>query len=359
MDRALDVALRLAFVALIVAWCFRIITPFFMPVLWGAIIAVAFYPVFLKLKASLGDRNRMAGTLFILVTLALIITPTVFLTESLIGGATRLGEGLDEGTLVVPPPSESVQEWPVVGERLYVAWSQAATDLEASLNKYAPQLKAVAQKLIGLAASFGGAVIQTIFSLIIAGIFMMNAVGSGRIAYAVAERFGGAKGREMVDISIATIRSVVKGVLLVALIQSVLAAVGLVFAGVPAAGFWAFLVLVVAIVQLPPILILGPIAAYVFANQDSTVVAVIFLVWSLVVSGSDGFLKPIFLGRGVAVPMIIILIGAIGGMIAHGVVGLFVGAVILSLGYKLVEAWMGDSLKKGEPGVATNGHGRK
>ena len=103
----------------------------------------------------------------------------------------------------------------------------------------------------------------------------------------------------------------------------------------PAPGFWAFLVLIVAIIQLPPILILGPIAAYVFANNDSTVVAVVFLIWSLVVSGSDGFLKPIFLGRGVAVPMLVVLVGAIGGMIAAGVIGLFLGAVILvcALGY--------------------------
>jgi predicted PurR-regulated permease PerM len=197
-------------------------------------------------------------------------------------------------------------------------------------------------------------VVQTVFALILAGVFMMNAIGGGRLAYAFADKLGGEKGRELVDVAIGTIRSVVKGVLLVAIIQSLLAAAGLVFAGVPAPGFWAFLVLIVAIIQLPPILVLGPIAAYVFANHDSTVVSVVFLIWSLLVSGSDGFLKPIFLGRGVAVPMLVVLVGAIGGMIVAGVIGLFLGAVILGIGYKLIEAWLGDLLKKDDPAIASS-----
>jgi len=206
----------------------------------------------------------------------------------------------------------------------------------------------VANWMAGSIAATGGAVLQTIFSLIIAGVLMMHAMGGGRLAYAFADRLGGEQGRELVDIAIATTRSVVKGVLLVAMIQGLMAAAGLVFAGVQGAGFWAVLVMVLAIMQLPPILILGPIAAYVFSANDSTTVAVIFLIWSLVVSGADGFLKPIFLGRGVAVPMLVILIGAIGGMIGAGIIGLFLGAVVLSLGYKLVEIWLGVSWSQDE-----------
>jgi len=349
MDKALDIAIRLSFIGLIVFWCTKIVAPFFMPVLWGMIIAVAVYPIFLKLKKWLGGRNTLAGVVFILVSLALVLVPTVLLTDSLIDGATGLTRGIDEGTLSVPPPSDSVKEWPGIGERTHAAWSQASANLQVFGQKYRDQLKALGTFVAGAAAAMGGAIVQTIFSLILAGVFMMNAIGSGRIAYVFAERIGGAKGRELVDISIATIRSVVRGVLLVAVIQSLMAAAGLVFAGVQGAGFWALLVLILAIVQLPPILILGPIAAYVFSANDSTVVAVIFLIWSLVVSGADGFLKPIFLGKGVAVPMLIILVGAIGGMITAGVVGLFVGAVILSLGYKLIEVWLGDTVIQEDP----------
>jgi predicted PurR-regulated permease PerM len=343
MDRALDVALRLAFVGFILLWCTRIINPFFMPLVWGMVISIALFPVFEKLKGWLGGRNNLAGVVFIVVSLALVITPTVLLTDSLIDGATRLKDAMDEGTLTVPPPSDSVKEWPVVGEKVHAAWLQASRDFGGATSKYSDQLKALANWMAGSIAALGGAVVQTIFSLIIAGVLMMHAMGGGRVAYAFADRLGGEQGRELVTISIATIRSVVKGVLLVAMIQGLMAAAGLVFAGVDGAGFWAVLVMVVAIMQLPPILILGPIAAYVFSANDSTVVAVIFLIWSLVVSGADGFLKPIFLGRGVAVPMLVILVGAIGGMIGAGIIGLFLGAVVLSLGYKLVETWLGES----------------
>jgi predicted PurR-regulated permease PerM len=355
LDRAMDVAIRLAFVGLIALWCSKIITPFFMPLVWGLIISVALYPVFLKLKGWLKGGNTLAGVVFILVSLALVLVPTVLLTDSIIHGAISLSKGLEEGTLSVPPPSEKVKEWPVIGEKVYADWSQMSNHLGGNISKYSDQLKSLAGWMTGSVAALGGAMVQTIFALIIAGVLMMNAHGGGRVAYAFAHRLGGEKGEELVTISVATIRSVVKGVLLVAMIQGLMAAAGLVFAGVGGAGFWALLVMVVAIAQLPPILVLGPIAAYVFSANDSTTVAVIFLVWSLIVSFSDGFLKPIFLGRGVPVPMLVILVGAIGGMITQGIIGLFVGAVILSLGYKLTQAWLGDSLKMGDPAPEVSG----
>ncbi|MDX2475515.1 MAG: AI-2E family transporter [Candidatus Krumholzibacteria bacterium] len=357
MDRAMDVAIRLTFVGFIVYWCGKIFAPFFLPVLWGAIIAVALYPLFLKLKKSLGDRNRTAGILFIVISLTLVIAPTAVLTESLIDGASSVKEKLDEGTLTVPPPNESVKEWPVIGGRTYGAWLKASQNLGDQSSKYTEQVKSFASWLAGTIAALGGVIVQTIISLIIAGVFMMNAIGGGRVAYAFADRVGGDGARELVTISIATVRSVVRGVLLVAIIQSLMAAVGLWFAGVPAVGLWAAIVLMLAIVQLPPIIILGPIAAYVFASNDSTAVAIVFLIWSLVVSGADGFLKPIFLGRGVAVPMLIILVGAIGGMIAAGIIGLFLGAVILSLGYKLTQSWLGESIGEGETVAAVQSQG--
>jgi predicted PurR-regulated permease PerM len=344
MDKAVDVAIRLSFVGLIVLWCTKIISPFFMPLLWGMIISVALYPVFLKVKDWLGGRNTLAGVIFILVSLALVLVPTILLTDSIIEGATGLKNGLEEGTLTVPPPSESVKEWPVIGTKVYDGWAQISHNMGSEAARYSEQIQGLAGWMAGSIAGLGAAVIQTIFSLIMAGVLMMHAMGGGRVANAIAYRLGGAKAQELVTISISTIRSVVRGVLMVAMIQGLMAAIGLVFAGVPGAGFWAVLVMVVAIMQLPPIIILGPIAAYVFSANDSTVVAVIFLIWSLVVSAADGFLKPMFLGRGVAVPMLVILVGAIGGMIVSGIIGLFVGAVILALGYKLGELWLGDSL---------------
>ena len=168
----------------------------------------------------------------------------------------------------------------------------------------------------------------------------------------MARRLAGDDGPAMVGMSVGTIRSVVKGVILVALIQSLLAAIGLTIASVPAAGLWSLLVLIVAIIQLPPILILGPIIPWVFANNDSTGIAVFFTIWSLVVSGSDGFLKPLLLGRGVKVPMLVILIGAIGGMLRAGVIGLFIGPVILAVAYELFIAWVREDEESTESATA-------
>lgn len=342
LGKALDIAVRLTVIAIIILSAFRIFSPFLTAVVWGIVIAIALFPVFEKTRSALGGRNRLAGTLFILVSLALVITPTVMLTGSIIDGAKRLDQGLEEGTLKVPAPAESVQDWPLIGQSLYQTWYSASVNLEATIQNLDPQLDKLKAKIASTVAGLGTAIVQTIFSLIIAGILMMTSEGGGKVSRNIARRLAGDDGPPMVDTSIDTIRSVVKGVILVAAIQCLLSAIGMIIAGVPAAGLWAALVLVVAIIQLPPILILGPIAVYVFSANDNTVIAVGFLIWSLLVSGSDGFLKPLFLGRGVKVPMLVILVGAIGGMIRAGVVGLFIGPVILAIGYQLFKAWVTD-----------------
>jgi predicted PurR-regulated permease PerM len=329
----------------------KIISPFLMPVLWGILIAVALHSPFEKMKGALGGRGKLAGGIFIAVTLLLLIVPSIWLAGSLVDGARDIGQQLEEGTFKVPPPEASVRDWPVIGDSVYNTWYGASVNLEATAEKMAPQLKALGGKLATAFAGVGAAFIQSLFALVIAGILLINSAGAGRTAHAVGKTLAGEKGIELVDLSTATIRSVVKGVLLVAVIQSILAAVGMVIADVPAVGLWSLLVLVVAIMQLPPILILGPIAIWVFSANDSTAIAVFFLIYSLVVSGADGPLKAVLLGRGVRIPMIVILIGAIGGMLGAGIIGLFVGAVVLSIGYVLVSEWIEDTTEEADKPV--------
>jgi predicted PurR-regulated permease PerM len=342
LNIALDVAIRITVIGVIVLSCLKIFSPFLLAVVWGITMAIALYPVFSGIKKAVGQRNRLAGSLFILISLTIVLVPTFLLTESLVDGSVELVHRLESGTLVIPPPPEDVQTWPVIGESVYKTWLSASVDMAATAAKLAPQLAELGSKLASALAGVGGAVVHTVFALIIAGILMMTSQGGSRAAHAVARRLAGEHGPAMVDLSSDTIRSVVKGVILVALIQGLMSAVGLWVAGVPGVGLWALLVMVVAVIQLPPILILGPIAAWVFSANDNTVIAVGFLIWSLIVSGSDSFLKPMFLGRGVQVPMLVILIGAIGGMLQSGVLGLFIGPVILSIGYTLFTAWVAE-----------------
>jgi predicted PurR-regulated permease PerM len=178
-----------------------------------------------------------------------------------------------------------------------------------------------------------------VFSIIVAGVFLVSADGGYRVATSFGRTLSEEYGKGMIDMAIETIRSVAKGVLGVAVIQSLLSAIGLVAIGVPGAGIWAGVILLLAIMQLPPLLVLGPIAVWVFSVEAATP-ATIFAIYAFFVSISDSFLKPLFLGRGMDIPMLVILVGAIGGMMTYGIVGLFVGAVVLAVGYKLLISWM-------------------
>jgi len=340
LDTAVDVAVRLTLIGLVVVWCFRILDPFLIPIVWGVIIAVAIAPLFTKVTALTRGHRGLAAVLFTLVILALIIVPTAKITDSAISSAVELDRRWEEGTLTVPAPRASVRDWPLIGDRVYDAWDQAHANLSAALETYASQVATARAWALGKAKSLAGAFLQTIFALIIAGFMLTHASSGEARVRTLASRLGGPPVEGLVGLSAATIRSVAQGVLGVALLQAAAAALGMFLAHIPGWGIWTVLVLVFAVVQLPPLIVLGPVAAWYFSAADSTVVAVIFLVWSIVVSLSDSFLKPLFLGRGVDVPMPVILLGAIGGVILHGIIGLFVGAVVLAIGYQLFRAWL-------------------
>ncbi len=345
-ENAIDAAIKIGLLFFLVIWCFNIVKPFVLPVLWGIILAVALSPIFNWVKKLLGGRNKLAATLFTLLMLAVLIVPTVMLTSSMIEGSKEIKEQFEAGTLTVPPPSDSVKDWPLIGEQTHQVWSQASSNLESALKKYQEQIKLVGQKFLSGIAGAGGTILQFIISLIIAGALLANAEGGQKLAHALAIRVAGTHGEQFASLAGSTLRSVAQGLVGIALIQGVLSALGFLAMDIPAAGVWVVLIIFLAIIQLPPILILGPIAAYTFTTHGTTP-AVIFTIYALIVSASDGFLKPMLLGRGVDIPMLIILIGAIGGMLMSGIIGLFVGAVVLSLGYKLFVAWL--DLAKAEP----------
>ena len=324
---------------LLLVWCFRIIAPFLNLVMWAMIIAVAIYPAHIMLSAKLNGRKKTSATIFVLLGMAIIILPTYMTAESSISALSGVATNLKAGTLSISQPDASVAEWPLIGEKVYEGWSGAATDLEETLQRLQPQLTAFSESLLKFAGSTLLGVLGFVVSVIIAGVFLVSAESGYRTALALSSSLIGGGGKALTDLSVETIRSVAKGVLGVAIIQAFLAAIGLVVAGVPAPGIWAGLILVLAIIQLPPLLVLGPIAVWVFSTSEP-VPATIFAVYAFVVSISDSFLKPMFLGRGMEIPMLVILLGAIGGAMLSGIIGLFVGAVVLALGYEILSAWM-------------------
>ncbi len=352
LDNSMASFIRIGAFVILLYWCYTIVSPFVNIVVWALILSVALYPTYLALSARLGGRAKLAATILVLIGLAVVIAPAGIVVDSTIDGLQNIGAKLDDGTAQVPPPADSVADWPIIGKSVHEVWSAAATNLGAVLDQYRPQLRLATEQALAVGRGTIGSALQLAVAMIIAGVLFMTASGGYAVACGIASNLVGVeRGPAFTDLSILTIRSVAKGVLGVALIQAILSAVGLQVAGVPGAGIWAGLVLVLAIVQLPPLFVLGPIAIWYFSVAD-TVPAIVFLIFATVVSISDTFLKPLLLGRGVDTPMLVILIGAIGGAIAKGVIGLFEGAVILALGYEIFRAWLPPSESQVETDAA-------
>ena len=341
LKRAVEMSIRIGLIALLVIWCFRVVRPFIQPIVWGIILAIAIHPAYLRLGRVMGGRERLAATILVVGSLLLLIVPSVMITTSLVESATELAGKLEEGEIKVPPPPAAVADWPIVGERLHALWTKASRNLEAALGQASPLLKAIGHWILSSAAAAGFGIVMFALSIVIAGVLLSYGDRATDRARRIARRLVQERGDELVKLTGDTVESVTRGILGVALIQGLLAGIGLLVAGVPAAGLWALLVLLMAVVQIPTVLLLGPIIVYVFATS-STVIAVLFAIWSTAVGLSDNVLKPMLLGCGVDVPMLVIFMGAIGGFILEGIIGLFIGAVVLAVGYTLFQAWLED-----------------
>ncbi|MBW1982918.1 MAG: AI-2E family transporter [Deltaproteobacteria bacterium] len=334
-----DIVLRIGIIALLIALCFLILKPFLTPVIWGIILAIALLPPCQRLSKILGGRLKLATAIITVVMLLVLILPSIHMVSSLVDGMKYVNDRIQSSEIRVPPPPADIENWPIIGKLLKKQWLEASTDLKAFLTRFHPQIKAVSLKLLKSAMGTAVGLLQFALSIIIAGIFMANAEGSGNMARHLFVRLAGERGADFADVSTITVRNVVKGILGVAIIQAMLAGIGFVAAGVPGAGLWTFLCLLLAIIQIGIAPVAIPVIIYMF-TKASTLAAGLLTAWLILVALSDNFLKPILLGRGAPVPMFVIFLGAIGGFFSMGFIGLFVGAVILSLGFKLFQVWL-------------------
>jgi predicted PurR-regulated permease PerM len=339
---AVEISIRLGTLFLLLGLCLLILAPFMGIVIWALIIATAAEGSCAWLAKRLGGRRGLAATVLVLCSLLLLIVPSVLLSETLIGGAKHFAADLADGKLSVPPPPDKIADWPVVGSQIFDAWRLASENLAAALGRMRPQLEAVSGWLLRAAGSAGVALLQLAASFVVAGVLLAHSEGRHASIERLVTRLAGPRGPELTRLAAATVNSVVQGILGVAVIQTLLAGLGFVVAGVPAAGLWALLVLVSAVVQLPVILVMIPPILFVFADASVSVSGA-FTLWCLAIAAADNVLKPILFGRGVEVPTLVIFLGAIGGMLAMGIIGLFLGAVVLALGYELFIAWLGEA----------------
>lgn len=336
--RGLELCIYVGLVVLLVGSCLLILRPFVPLVVWGIIIAISTYPAFKKLQNALGGRRGLAATLCTVLMLAVLIAPVILLTETLVEGAQNLSARMKDGAFTIPPPPPNVESWFLIGRPLNRMWSAAATDLSAALRTLSPQIKAAVPALFSTSADIGLTVLQFALSILLAGVLLANAQAGATVSHSLANRLFGKNGPEFEELAGATVRNVTTGILGVALIQTVFAAIGFLVVGLPGAGLWSLVFLFAAVLQIT-FLVFIPAVIYVFAIASATKAA-IFLVWCVFVGLMNNVLGPLLLGRGASVPMAVVFLGAIGGFLAMGIIGLFVGAIVLSVGYKLFLAWL-------------------
>ncbi len=336
---AIDLILKVGILFLVVFLCFKILKPFLGMLLWGLIIAIILFPVYFRLRGWLGKRNKLSSIILTIVALSILILPSIWLVNQLVEGVKFLAGNFQAGDLHIPPPTASVADWPVIGNWMYENWLELSENMGESLRGFMPQIVAWGEKTLGTLANTGLGVLQFAASIIIAGIFLIFFEKGSESGRKIFQKVVGERGEEFLDISLLTIRNVAIGVLGVAIIQTTLMGVGLILADIPLAAVWIVLILVMTIAQLPVLLFNIPLIIYLFAFMDP-LPAVLWTLYFLVMGMIDNILKPMLMGKGASVPMLVIFLGALGGFMAFGFIGLFLGSIVLSLAYKLYLTWV-------------------
>jgi predicted PurR-regulated permease PerM len=336
---AIDLAIRIAVIAGVVFGSLQLLRPIAPMLLWAVILAVAVYPLFAMLRRGLGLRRWLAATLLSVGLLVLVVAPVVLLAGSAIDTLEGYARDLMRGGHILPHPPEMIQSLPVIGQRLHDLWLSAANDLRAVLKDHVGQLASVGRWIGGIAAGLALEILQFATAIIIAGAMLAYSEHLTTTARGLAGRVADAKGRHFLEIAGSTIRNVSQGVIGIAVLQSALLGIGMLVVGVPFAGAVTFVALVLAIVQVGPGIVMLPVLIWAWMSLPLGVAA-IYTAYTVPLLLVDNVLRPIVMARGLQTPMVVILGGVICGTLAGGLIGLFVGPVVLAVFYDLVVAWI-------------------
>lgn len=335
----IDLAIRVSLIAGVVWVSLVLLRPIMPLIAWAVILAVAVHPVFAVLRGRLRLRRGLAATIVSLVLLALLLLPVVMLAISAIDTLDGYARLLDEGGHLLPSPPESIREWPLIGQRLHDLWTHANEDVRPLLTGHVAQVASVGRWMGGIAAGVTLEILQFAAAIIVAGVLLAYAETLTDVVRDLANRVADARGRRFLDITGSTIRNVSQGVIGIALLQSALLGIGMLVAGVPFAGALTFACLVLAIVQVGPNIVMIPVIIWAWFSLP-TLTAAVFTAYTAPLLLIDNVLRPIVMARGLQTPMVIILAGVICGTLAGGLIGLFIGPVVLAVFYELVTAWV-------------------
>jgi predicted PurR-regulated permease PerM len=349
----IETAIRLGALALLLYWTVILIRPFISIVIWSVVLSVALYPVFVWTSHFLGGRRRLAAFLVTVLTLLIVIGPATWLALGLIESVRVISERLDLSSLAIPAPSQSVKDWPLIGDPIYQFWDLASTNFSAALAKILPQLKPLGGSLLRIGADTGLGIIKFLAAIVVAGFLFSPAPILGDAVKNFARRLNPERGEEFVVQAAATIRAVSRGVIGISVLQALLAGVGLMAAGIPQASLIAFAVLILGIVQIGPTIVIVPVIIWSWTVME-TGPALLFTAYMIPVNLIDNILRPIVMGRGLKTPMLVILVGVIGGTLAYGITGLFLGPIVLAVIWELLAAWISERDTAAQLGVESD-----
>lgn len=339
VEKIVDLLIQLAILYLLISWSFDIVKPFGLVMVWGAIIAITVYPVYSGLIKLFRGRKVLSSVIVVIAMFSVIVIPVWLLTGSLITEIDHLRESYVQGKPMIPPPGETVKNWPSFTKPVIELWQLASDNLEEAAMKYKSELTEFGSWFISALGNLGSGLAQLLISILLSAVFLVFSDTLSNSVLKIFNKIAPVYGENFLTIIVSTVKSIVKGVIGVAAIQAALAGIGLYIAGIPYSGIWTILCLILSILQVGSWLVLVPISIFLFTAADF-LTAVLFAVWVIIVVSLDNFLTPLFMGRGASVPMPVIFFGSLGGFVAFGFLGLFFGAVILSISYKLFQSWV-------------------
>ncbi len=329
---------RLGIIGLFAYWTVVLIAPFALIVIWSAILTVALFPMFEALSRLIGNRPVIAAVIVVVGCLVLIIAPLALVAVNFADAAQALIEKLMTENIALPAAPAAIKEWPVIGERIDDAWNKIAGDLASTIIKFQAPIREVTGVVVTKLASIGGGVLSFVVSTILSGLFLTRATHLAAAIQVLASRIAGEKGVGFARLAGATVRNVSRGVIGVAFLQTLLCGLCFALFDIPARGALTFAVFMLCVMQLGPALVLLPMIIWAWFSWPSAT-ALLFTCLAIPITVVDNVLKPVLMARGLSTPMPVILIGVIGGTLSHGLLGLFLGPVVLSVFYELLRAW--------------------
>jgi len=335
------ITLAVLFIGVLMAAGFWIMRPFLLALIWATTIAVATWPIMLRLQSWLGGKRSLAVAGMTLALLLVFVVPFALAILTIVNHADQIvGWAKGLATYSLPPPPDWVGKLPLGGLKLSEAWQEVAAVGPGGLReRLVPYAGAIVKWFVEQAGTLGAMFVQFLLTVVIAAVLFSGGETAAGGVRRFARRLAGQHGEDAAILAAKTIRGVALGIVLTALIQALLAGIGFAVTGVPAAVLLAAVIFILALAQLPPFLVMAPAVIWLYWKGDP-VWGTVLLVWTIVVSAIDNVVRPLLIRKGVDLPLLMIFTGVIGGLIAFGIVGLFIGPVVLAVTYRLIEAWV-------------------